>query len=180
MSPRRLLTRAKFSRRWGPRIDSSTTSFTASIDGVVKRQCPGSRNNLMSFPELRVDTSTTKLRPHNAPFATQFNRSLLVFPQLLLVLLYKIADPVRILFPVAGAVNRIGAAAGFDPDVRPQDAGFDVDTGDVLDVHGVFIASEPTALDMFHALRTHYNYGGEKMISTGAAAGDKRFRLHGT
>jgi hypothetical protein len=74
--------------------------------------------------------------------------------RLRLVSLDQTADALRIGFAVAVTGNRIGAARGFDDDLGPEDAGGNMDGGNLRHGDALFVAAKQPRLDPGDALRT--------------------------
>ena len=74
--------------------------------------------------------------------------------------------------------ERVRAAAGFDQDVRPDDARLDVDGRDLADADADLILAEPRTLVADDRLVRHLNDGAKQMIPPRPAACLESFRCH--
>lgn len=79
---------------------------------------------------------------------------------------------------MAMAGERVRAAAGFDQDVRPDEARLDVDGGDLADADAYLVPAEPRALVADDRPVRHLNDGAKQMIAAGPAARLESFRCH--
>ncbi len=89
------------------------------------------------------------------------------------------ADAAGIGLGVAVAGERVGAAAGFDEDVRPDHAGFDVDGGHLGNTDADLVLAEPRTFVSNDRLVRYFDDGGKEMVAAGPAAGFESFRFHG-
>lgn len=92
--------------------------------------------------------------------------------------LNQIANALGIGFPVAVAFERIGSAAGFDEDVRPNQPGVNVNGRDFGNADADFIPVNPRALAADDGKRRDLDHSGKKEISACPAAGFKNFLGH--
>ncbi len=88
------------------------------------------------------------------------------------------ANAAGIALGVAVAGERVGAAAGFDEDVRPDHAGFDVDGGHLGNADADLVLAEPRTLVADDRLVRHFDDGGKEVVAAGPAAGFESFRFH--
>lgn len=72
----------------------------------------------------------------------------------------------------------VGAAAGFNQDVRPDKPGFDMDGGHLGNADADFILAEPGPFMSDDGLVGNLDDGGKEMIAAGPAAGFEFLRLH--
>ena len=77
---------------------------------------------------------------------------------------------------VAG--KRVGAATGFNQDVRPDDASLDVDRGDLVDTDADLVFAKPRTLAAYDRPVRHHNDRRENMVPASPAACAKDFRIH--
>lgn len=76
------------------------------------------------------------------------------------------------------ARQRISSPRGFDQDLRPKQAGFDVDRGDFGDADADLVLADPRAFAPDYGFIRHLNVRGEEQIAASQAAGTKDFRWH--
>ena len=67
----------------------------------------------------------------------------------------------------------IRSSGGFDEDVRPEDAGFDMDGSDLADADADFVATEPRTLAACDGFLVDFDDRWEKEIAARPAAGLK-------
>ena len=79
---------------------------------------------------------------------------------------------------MAVAGERVGAATGFNQYVRPDNAGLDVDGGNLVDADTDLVLAKPRTLVTDDGIVRHLDDCGEDVISAGPAAGLKHFRIH--
>jgi hypothetical protein len=83
----------------------------------------------------------------------------------------QIANALGVGFAVAVAGDGVGAAGGFDDDLGPEDAGGDVDRGNLGHANAFFVAAEKARFDAGDALRADDEAGGKEEVALGPAAG---------
>src|SRR5262245_16647802 len=74
--------------------------------------------------------------------------------------------------------QRIGAAGGFNENVRPKHSRFDVHGRHLADAHADFIAAEPRTFPPRHSFLAYLDDRPKKKIATRPATGFKQFRRH--
>jgi hypothetical protein len=88
------------------------------------------------------------------------------------------ADALGIGLFVAMASERVGAAAGFDEDIRPNHPDFDMDGSNAGNADAHFVLAEQGALVADDGLVRDFNDGGEEKIPSRPATCSKCFRNH--
>jgi hypothetical protein len=92
----------------------------------------------------------------------------------------QIADAQGVGLGMAVTLEGVGAAAGLNQDVRPNDSGLDVDGSDLGNTNADFVFAKPRAFVADDGHIRDLNDGAKKEISFRPPAGFKRFRRHGT
>ena len=98
---------------------------------------------------------------------------LLLFRVECLVVLDQFLDANSVGLRVSVTRQWIRASGGFDEDVRPEDAGLDVDGSDFADADADFVAAEPRTLPACNGLLVDFDDGWEKKIAARPTAGLK-------
>jgi len=88
------------------------------------------------------------------------------------------ANALGVSLGMAVAGQRIGAAAGFNQNIRPHETRLDMDGGDLGNADADLVLAEPRTLVADDRAVGHFDDRGEKMVPPGPAAGAKRFRVH--
>ena len=90
----------------------------------------------------------------------------------------ELLDAARVRFGVSVTGQRIAAAGRFDQDIRPQDAGLDVDGSNFVDADADFIDAEPGAFVPNHRLVGNFDAGWEKRIALRPTTGLENIGCH--
>ena len=93
-------------------------------------------------------------------------------------LLDQLTDALRVGFAVAVAAQRIGAAAGFDENVRPDHAGLDVNGRDLGNGDADLVLAEPRAFAADDRPVRDFDDGAEQMVAMRPPAGFENLRSH--
>src|ERR1017187_7145704 len=91
---------------------------------------------------------------------------------------YQLTDAAGIAFCVAVTRQRVAAAGRFNQNVRPKDAGLDVDGRDLGDADADFVLAEPRPFAADDRLVRHFDDGGKQEIPARPTARLKCFRSH--
>ena len=92
--------------------------------------------------------------------------------------LHEGANALGIFFGVTVAGERVGAAAGFDQDIRPQEAGLDVDGSHFVDADADFIDAEPGALASNYRPLGDFDARGKKKVALCPTTGLENLGCH--